>query len=264
MRSDFTVRRASIPTKWRRSCCLPTAKSQFARWQHPGERPKVVTQQSIDALRAFLREGDVAIDIGAHTGDSTLPIALAVGARGLVLALEPNPYVFKVLEVNAALNPGKTRVIAADVRGDAGRRSVRVRILGFGLLQRRLSRSHRPLEARPLPSSARRGPQSGRVPARACTRGPASPSVHQDRHRRVRSGGGAVDDRGDCCRASLHQAPKSTSTSRTPSATPTRPTFADLAIACSSAKGRPSTAARSSVPGTSSDGNTSMCLPFRK
>ena len=83
---------------------------EFARWQHPRERPKVVTQQSVDALRAFLREGDVAIDIGAHTGDSTLPIALAVGASGLVLALEPNPYVFKVLEVNAALNPGKTRV----------------------------------------------------------------------------------------------------------------------------------------------------------
>jgi FkbM family methyltransferase len=83
---------------------------RFARWQHPGETPKVVTQQSVDALRTFLREGDVAIDIGAHTGDSTLPIALAVGARGLVFALEPNPYVFKVLAANAALNPEKTRV----------------------------------------------------------------------------------------------------------------------------------------------------------
>ena len=83
---------------------------QFARWRHPGETPKVVTQQSIDALRTFLREGDVAIDIGAHTGDSTLPIALAVGARGLVYALEPNPYVFKVLAANAALNLQKARV----------------------------------------------------------------------------------------------------------------------------------------------------------
>ena len=82
----------------------------FARWQHPGETPKVVTQQSVDALRAFLRDGDVAIDIGAHTGDSTLPMALAVGPSGLVLALEPNPYVFKVLAVNAALNPDKARI----------------------------------------------------------------------------------------------------------------------------------------------------------
>src|SRR3954454_19350045 len=54
----------------------------LARWQHPGETPKVLTQQSVDALRSFLRDGDVAVDVGAHTGDSTLPIALAVGRRG--------------------------------------------------------------------------------------------------------------------------------------------------------------------------------------
>ena len=83
---------------------------RFARWQHPGETAKVVTEESVDALRAFLREGDVAIDIGAHTGDSTLPIALAVGRRGRVFALEPNPYVFKVLAANAALNPGKAHI----------------------------------------------------------------------------------------------------------------------------------------------------------
>ena len=90
---------------------LPTdGDIQFARWQHPGETAKVVTQESVDALRTFLSEGDVAIDIGAHTGDSTLPIALAVGARGQVFALEPNPYVFKVLAANARLNLEKTRI----------------------------------------------------------------------------------------------------------------------------------------------------------
>jgi FkbM family methyltransferase len=84
---------------------------RFARWQHPGERHKVVTQESVDALREFLREGDVAIDIGAHTGDSTLPMALAVGPGGMVFALEPNPYVFKVLELNAGLNPSVTHIV---------------------------------------------------------------------------------------------------------------------------------------------------------
>ncbi len=84
---------------------------QLARWLHPGERPKAITQKSVDALRSFLHEGDVAIDIGAHTGDSTVPMALAVGPRGSVFALEPNPYVFKVLAVNAALNPSKTRIV---------------------------------------------------------------------------------------------------------------------------------------------------------
>ena len=82
---------------------------QLARWRHPGETLKTISQSDVDALRSFLRPGDVAIDIGAHTGDTTVPIALAVGAAGRVLALEPNPYVFKVLAVNAALNPGKTR-----------------------------------------------------------------------------------------------------------------------------------------------------------
>ena len=84
---------------------------RFARWLHPGETPKSVTEASVDALRMFLREGDVAIDIGAHTGDSTLPVALAVGASGTVFALEPNPYVFKVLAVNAMLNPLSTRIV---------------------------------------------------------------------------------------------------------------------------------------------------------
>ncbi len=84
---------------------------RFARWLHPGERHKTVTQESVAALRPFLREGDVAIDVGAHTGDSTLPMALAVGAAGTVFALEPNPYVFKVLALNASLNPSCTHIV---------------------------------------------------------------------------------------------------------------------------------------------------------
>ena len=94
------------------TCVLPKdGVVQLARWLHPGEALKTVTQESVDRLRTFLREGDVAIDIGAHTGDSTLPIALAVGPRGLVFALEPNPYVFKVLAANAALNLDKTHIV---------------------------------------------------------------------------------------------------------------------------------------------------------
>jgi FkbM family methyltransferase len=84
---------------------------QFARWLHPGEGTKTITQESVNALRAFLGPGDVAIDIGAHTGDTTVPMALAVGPTGRVFALEPNPYVFKVLAANAALNRSKTDIV---------------------------------------------------------------------------------------------------------------------------------------------------------
>lgn len=83
----------------------------YAQWLHPREKPKLLKQQAVDELRTFLRPGDVALDIGAHTGDTTLPIALAAGPTGCVLALEPNPYVFPVLDKNADLNGDKTRII---------------------------------------------------------------------------------------------------------------------------------------------------------
>jgi FkbM family methyltransferase len=38
-------------------------------------------------------------------------MALAVGRSGAVFALEPNPYVFKVLAATATLNPAKTRIV---------------------------------------------------------------------------------------------------------------------------------------------------------
>jgi FkbM family methyltransferase len=84
---------------------------QYAQWLHPSETEKEITQQSVDALRKFLSPADVAIDIGAHTGDSTVPMALAVGKTGCVLALEPNRYVFPVLKQNAELNLEKTTIV---------------------------------------------------------------------------------------------------------------------------------------------------------
>ncbi len=84
---------------------------EFARWRHPKEQRKVISQGAVDALRRFLREGDVAVDIGAHSGDTTVPLALAVGRAGAVFALEPNPYAFKVLLANSALNRKTTNII---------------------------------------------------------------------------------------------------------------------------------------------------------
>jgi FkbM family methyltransferase len=83
----------------------------YAQWLHPHEMEKEITQQSVDELRKFLSPGDVAIDIGAHTGDSTLPIALAVAKTGCVFALEPNRYVFPVLKKNAELNATRTNIV---------------------------------------------------------------------------------------------------------------------------------------------------------
>jgi len=94
----------------RREFTIDGAQVSYAQWLHPKESAKSVRQEHVDRLREFLSAGDVAIDIGAHTGDSTLPIALAVGKAGCVLALEPNPYVFRVLEENARLNAHLTNI----------------------------------------------------------------------------------------------------------------------------------------------------------
>lgn len=96
---------------------------RYAQWRHPKMNPVHFEDAQIDALRTFLKEGDVAIDVGSHTGDTTIPIALAVGRQGLVFAVEPNPYVFKVLAANVGLNVLSTRIVplnvaAADRDGD--------------------------------------------------------------------------------------------------------------------------------------------------
>jgi FkbM family methyltransferase len=84
----------------------------FAQWQHPGAlRWKTsLTQAMVDEARRYVRAGDSVIDVGAHAGDSTLPLALAAGPAGAVFALEPNPYVFKVLLATTALNKRKTNI----------------------------------------------------------------------------------------------------------------------------------------------------------
>ncbi len=97
----------------RESFVLPTdGRIEYAQWLHPKDYKKVFSQAAVDELRQFIAPGDVCIDVGAHGGDSALPLALAAGPQGCVLAFEPNPYVFHVLEENAALNTDKMRIIA--------------------------------------------------------------------------------------------------------------------------------------------------------
>lgn len=86
------------------------ATIRYARWLAPKNPTLINLQQEVDELRNFLNSGDFAIDIGAHVGDSTIPIALACGANGLVVALEPNPVTFSVLGANAVLNPQSTNI----------------------------------------------------------------------------------------------------------------------------------------------------------
>jgi FkbM family methyltransferase len=52
-----------------------------------------------------LREGDTAIDVGAHAGQYALIMAAMCGRSGHVVAFEPDPYARRAFELNIALNP---------------------------------------------------------------------------------------------------------------------------------------------------------------
>jgi FkbM family methyltransferase len=92
---------------------------EYAQWLHPFEKPKSITQDDVDGWRRFLGDGDLAVDVGAHTGDTSVPMALACGPAGLVVAVEPNPHVFRVLEANARLNAGRARILPLNVAATA-------------------------------------------------------------------------------------------------------------------------------------------------
>lgn len=89
----------------------PYGTVEYAQWLHPSETEKHIREADVAFLRTFLAEGDFCIDVGAHSGDTALPMALAVGVSGCVLALEPNPFVFPVLDKNATLNPHHTNLV---------------------------------------------------------------------------------------------------------------------------------------------------------
>ncbi len=84
---------------------------EYAQWLHPFEKPKKISESNILFYKKISEKGSLIIDIGAHTGDTTVPMALAVGREGKVLGLEPNKYVFKILEENARLNKKWTNII---------------------------------------------------------------------------------------------------------------------------------------------------------
>lgn len=87
-------------------------KVDFYVWDNPLESEKQVTQELVDFFRKLAGEGSLMIDIGAHIGDTTVPMALAAGKTGLVIAFDPNPHIFKVLEQNARINTDKTNIVA--------------------------------------------------------------------------------------------------------------------------------------------------------
>lgn len=84
---------------------------EFANWENPLVSRIEITQSLVNFFRQFIPKGSLAIDIGGNVGDTTVPMGLAAGKEGLVLGFDPNPHVFRILEINAGLNKSKTNII---------------------------------------------------------------------------------------------------------------------------------------------------------
>ena len=76
---------------------------KFAQWNHPSELPKEFLQTWVDMLEQLLPAKCNIVDIGAHAGDTTLPLA-KVARGGKVVAFEMGPP-FEMLQINKRLNP---------------------------------------------------------------------------------------------------------------------------------------------------------------
>lgn len=87
-------------------------KIQFANWSNPLAPIISLHEPTVSFFNQFIKEGDLAIDIGANIGDTTVPMALCTGKSGLTIGFDPNPYVFSILKENVALNKDKYTIAA--------------------------------------------------------------------------------------------------------------------------------------------------------
>jgi FkbM family methyltransferase len=78
-------------------------------------------RRELAELRKLLADGGDVVDVGAHVGMYTVAAAVALGERGRVLALEPNPAARAQLEENLRLNEcGNVIVVDRAAADEAG------------------------------------------------------------------------------------------------------------------------------------------------
>jgi FkbM family methyltransferase len=84
---------------------------------HPGESPRQLLDIFDYCLNhyqwdKFIPPGSTVIDVGAHSGDTAVPMQFV--SRGTVLAVEPNPIIRPYLELTCNMNGHLGKFIVAD------------------------------------------------------------------------------------------------------------------------------------------------------
>jgi FkbM family methyltransferase len=62
------------------------------------------SQGEVDLFAQYVRPGDTVIEVGAHIGCHTVPLAQMVGGNGRVIAFEAQDFLFRILASNLLLN----------------------------------------------------------------------------------------------------------------------------------------------------------------
>lgn len=92
---------------------LGETEVEWTPWDHPGGSPmEAEVRQEYKRFKPFIKSGDFVVDIGAHIGDTTLPMGILAGKLGRVLAFEPNPLAFAALQRNVMRNKRHVNVEA--------------------------------------------------------------------------------------------------------------------------------------------------------
>ena len=81
---------------------------------------------------ALAREGGLVIDVGAHVGTFTVPLAQRVGAGGQVIAVEPTPRTAGALRRSLALNALQERVTLHECAAGATTGQVQLHLARLG------------------------------------------------------------------------------------------------------------------------------------
>jgi FkbM family methyltransferase len=84
---------------------LPGTRPIRLRYIHSNNAVNRYDAMQVIRLDHHLKEGDTAIDVGAHYGVYSVLMAAKCGLSGHVVAFEPDPYAREILARNVALNP---------------------------------------------------------------------------------------------------------------------------------------------------------------
>ncbi|MER5178798.1 FkbM family methyltransferase [Streptomyces sp. NPDC002896] len=101
-----------VRTALRMGATVPVADACMGFWCPPEWRGNAKMtyvwrddyEVELTQLQRWVRPGDVVVDVGAHYGSYTLPLARLVGSKGQVFAVEPAEHARSVLTRNIGIN----------------------------------------------------------------------------------------------------------------------------------------------------------------